>query len=200
MNIKIDDFIIFDEFIKILPTFQTLKDATIQKKYYCTKLNSKDLEYELINSLIDAETYNNYIDDIEFCNILKTNLSTCEIIELRKKTNDLAQLTILNILNDSNIEKNEFGIKCIKHCPHCNCKYEGNTNIKYVICGFNELKNKGYDWEGCRRDWCFQCNKKLCKKWDKDMLYNINLRFHNKICCQHFCKKNNISYDDFCKC
>ena len=45
-----------------------------------------------------------------------------------------------------------------------------HNNIEYVICGYIN-SNKGYDWNGCGKDWCAKCNKMLCKSWDLNQLW-----------------------------
>lgn len=85
-----------------------------------------------------------------------------------------------------------------KNCPHCGHKCSASKDTKYIICGYN---NKGYDWEGCGGDWCFTCNKLLCKKWDKDDLYMLINRTHGSKCCKKHAKLNDKIYpDNYCMC
>lgn len=85
-----------------------------------------------------------------------------------------------------------------KLCPHCNrqnTSYEGNS---YIICGYS---NGEYDMLGCGFDWCFKCEKKLCKNWQDDQLFLITNRMHDKNCCSLFAKKIGVNYEtNFCLC
>ena len=59
--------------------------------------------------------------------------------------------------------KNKISLYRAK-CPHCMHVNIINERTTYSICGYNDIMI-GYDWEGCGRDWCVTCGKKLCKKW-----------------------------------
>ena len=73
-----------------------------------------------------------------------------------------------------------------------------DSSATYVICGYG---TKGFDWQGCGFDWCFQCGKKLCKCWNVNHLYNLKNRFHNSKCCRsHALKTGGLYPDDYCQC
>lgn len=86
-----------------------------------------------------------------------------------------------------------------KYCPHCNHELKTSEKDKeYAVCGY--LDN-GYDFHGCGRDWCFKCEKKLCKQWGQDNLYIVYNRYHNSKCCCIYAKKNGDKYEtDYCQC
>lgn len=85
-----------------------------------------------------------------------------------------------------------------KICPHCGLDKKDFSNIDYVICGHN---NKGFDWRGCGFDWCFKCEKKLCKCWNVNHLYNIKNRYHNSKCCKgHAIKTGALYPEEYCQC
>lgn len=87
-----------------------------------------------------------------------------------------------------------------KKCPHCKHFYFGNADDDYVICGFYNNK-VGNDMHGCEKDWCFRCEKKLCKSWKEHELFVLSNRYHNSECCsQHATEHNNKYPDDYCQC
>lgn len=91
--------------------------------------------------------------------------------------------------------------KIQKECPHCKKIYSGVATTKYVICGYTHQTNKGFDWKGCGKDWCFICGKKFCKNWDINVLYNQTNRNHDGKCCKNMAIKNNENYIiDYCQC
>jgi len=88
--------------------------------------------------------------------------------------------------------------KIEKKCPHCSHINISHKSTGYIICGYGE---NGYDWEGCGKDWCFKCEKILCKSWDNDMLFIEENRIHNEECCRHHSNINNKKYpEDYCHC
>lgn len=117
--------------------------------------------------------------------------------------------------DDKDIEKNEFdnvnnnynkydkynmceNIKISKKCPHCNHTNYANIDKNYIICGYN---SDGFDWIGCQRDWCFMCEKLLCKRWEEDHLFLPLNNIHDNKCCKKRAIKMNKKYpDDFCSC
>lgn len=129
-------------------------------------------------------------------------------------TNDPAQLNTLNRIKKHKFyfltvplfDKNQdtstqysSNVSLIsKNCPHCEKKIYDYDNKHYIICGYTE---KGYDWIGCGKDWCFKCGKKLCKSWDKNSLFDTINRFHNGKCCKVYAQRHNSNYyNDFCQC
>jgi hypothetical protein len=84
-----------------------------------------------------------------------------------------------------------------KKCPHCGHINENARESNYIVCGYGF---DGFDWKGCGKDWCFRCEKKLCKKWDTDALYVMSNRKHNYYCCKSYCDKNNDDLNEYYKC
>lgn len=87
-----------------------------------------------------------------------------------------------------------------KKCPHCNINTTLPDNTYYVVCGYTD-SNRGYDWNGCCNDWCFNCGKMLCKNWERDSLHLESNRMHDDECCREHAKRHNKNYKkDYCHC
>ena len=87
-----------------------------------------------------------------------------------------------------------------KNCPHCSNNCKGSIDTTYIICDYDDPL-VGFKWNGCGKDWCFFCGKKLCKQWNEDKLYNDENRIHNKECCKKMAKKNGENYEEqYCQC
>lgn len=168
---------------------------------------------------IDPHIFYVYIDLIKSYSIYKDIEKL--INEIKNKTNDEAQLNTLNriikyknemnskfdpidlLLSDESDLSDEFNLygnlrKIYKPCPHCNKLFIGTKKTNYLICGFTD---KGFDWKGCGKDWCFVCGKKLCKSWNINQLFNIDNRCHNDKCCKSYAHKLTESYKkNYCQC
>ena len=78
------------------------------------------------------------------------------------------------------------------NCPHCNNKNYGSIGSPYMICGYTP---RGFDWKGCGKDWCFRCEKLLCKKWEINSLHFELNRIHTDECCsKHANEMGNVYY------
>ncbi len=100
------------------------------------------------------------------------------------------------------MRKDKSNSLVVKYCPHSNCgkPYRGTNETKYVICGY-ENDHRGYDWVGCRQDWCFACGKMLCKLWEKHQLDVDCNRIHDSECCKkHAVDNKRIYLTDYCQC
>ena len=87
-----------------------------------------------------------------------------------------------------------------KNCPHCYHVMNMLENTTYVICGYTS-PNQGYDWNGCGKDWCFQCSKMLCKSWEMNALHLQMNRNHDDECCSKHAQNNSHKYpEDYCHC
>jgi hypothetical protein len=87
-----------------------------------------------------------------------------------------------------------------KSCPHCGENMRMHDSTTYVICGYPDT-HKGYNWKGCCNDWCFSCEKFLCKSWEKDNLNIESNRLHDDNCCKNHAKRNEHNYpQDYCHC
>lgn len=185
----VDAYYFGDIYIKYNPEMNALVKSMIHGKKY-------DVVLSFNNMMTCINSINKYIykDEIE------------EITDnYMKKTNDVIQLkTIKRFISRKQIRKNinTHNYTHIKKCPHCNYKEMCTNNYKmsYVICGYMN-ENTGYDWNGCGKDWCYTCCKKLCKTWSDDKLYEIGNRTHNNICCYQKAKNNNEDYlNVYCQC
>jgi hypothetical protein len=109
--------------------------------------------------------------------------------------NYLFNINLNYFKKNKKLKQNEI----VKECPHCSKPYIGNESITHVVCGYNN-SHQGFDWEGCTKDWCFTCGKKLCKSWIEDKLYLEINRIHNFECCKKQAVSNCESYDNYCQC
>ena len=161
-----------------------LNSLAYPDKYNSIMPTDKYLIYlNMISSLYYKEDALLILADIETMTLDKSQVHTLRKIIQRKPDKPL---------NLSSM------VSCTKPCPHCGKSNSGSNCQKYIICGYTL---RGFNWEGCGKDWCFKCGKKLCKSWDKNELYNLNNRQHNGKCCKHHAQKNNNKYpDDYCMC
>ena len=169
-----------------------------------------------ILNIINGKKYNNSISMKEFNSIIndiKILIFKEEINELvdslveRRNISDIHKKTLLKFCDlkvhrpysKLSIEENKI-ILIKKKCPHCGHYNICPENTTYTICGYADKKN-GYDLKGCGKDWCFKCEKKLCKLWEKDSLFLQMNRQHNNECCKLHAEKNNEDYEnDYCQC
>jgi hypothetical protein len=201
----VDAFYFVDKIIKVCPESTDLLIGMIHNKKYDKSYDIRTMAH-ILNQL-DLQLYREDIDDFIDKNI-KNHVDLIQLnslIRLSKfKSNKVHDIKDLN--NDKQINVSFNNIKdenehnfVIKKCPHCNIQVRLNINIEYVICGYID-DNKGYDWNGCNRDWCAKCNKMLCKSWEHDQLFITMNRLHNKDCCKKYAEENNIDYNLFCCC
>ena len=190
---------------KILKS-KTYDDALI--KYELIKLGAVDDDHiELLKTYIDKKRYIKKIDHEQFMLYLEILDGICfkndamfVINDIKGLTDDPVQLrTVDRILRHKQkkliTDNNKF---VTKTCPHCSKKSTCLEDTVYVVCGYGV---RGFDWKGCGRDWCFQCEKKLCKSWNIDMLYNPYNRLHNHKCCKIYAHKSSDDYkNNFCFC
>ena len=199
-------------------TLTEYKDKIIHAASYDEALSILDIalthtsdntEKKLLESLVNKNTYSTKMElgkliiYLETINMIQYYNDAEKIIEdIENNINDPVQIKTLKRLiaskpvreiSDFNDDKSFY-----KTCPYCNQKSYGSVNHPYMICGYN---NKGFDYKGCGRDWCFKCGKKLCKNWNRDSLFMIENRSHDSNCCRMFALKNNMIYpDEFCIC
>ena len=202
----------YQEFKHILSGCDTIKDAEIMGKMYIQQNpDSKEIIDSLILGTIFHDKYDmnikrNFLNDIINS---ESKDEAYEIIDrIQNDNKDLIfKMSMIRLANsknyfsntpNENIEDNMI----TKKCPHRNCNKvtKLNKNTTYVICGYCDSK-KGYDWNGCGNDWCFQCGKLLCKNWQKDKLFVEHHRIHNEECCKNHAEKYNYQYPyDYCRC
>ena len=203
-----------DKYKSIFLSLENIKD--INKMSDLLNLNNEDKI--IINNYFNTKnlprkiSYDEFINLLDDLNKLKFKEDIIENLhKLGNKTNDISQInTIIRIANMkpnkyNNIVPNNVKYKNkwfgIKHkCPHCGIYNKIDYDTDYAICGYTDVKN-GYNWEGCGRDWCTKCGKKLCKKWNENELFIPENRFHNSECCLLYCNKLDNNYVlDFCQC
>ncbi len=178
----------------------TNEEKTILFNYFNTLNLPKSIPYDEFINLINELLKLKYREDVlEY------------LYKISYKTTDKIQInTIIKIANSKESKPNYLSLNDIKlknknkilkkKCPHCSHENIINEYDDYIICGYNNLHD-GYDWEGCGKDWCFKCGKKLCKKWNEDDLFIEKNRFHNNECCLIHSKKNELNYyNDYCHC
>ena len=204
----IDSFYFAEKIININGVNKDLLIGMIHNKKYDKILDMrtvahtlnelKSVEYrEEVDEFIDKNIKNN-IDTIQLNTFLKIgSKKSVKSYNQQKDKNVKIQLSLFNKNNkpDEIINSNLI----TKHCPHCNIVCKIPNDSEYVICGYLN-NNKGYDWDGCGKDWCPKCDKLLCKSWDKDKLFVSFNRIHNSTCCKEYAEKNLLDYNNFCKC
>jgi hypothetical protein len=159
---------------------------------------------KIYNGNIDIKTKQNMLNDIFLCD--NKDEANIMISILREKTNDdICKRAMDRIANCKLYHKREYKhsepvVNIRKKCPHCDhvtCMEKEST---YVICGYTN-PTQGYDWNGCGKDWCFQCKKILCKSWEgHKLLLKLN-RTHTDVCCSKHARDNGHTYpNDYCQC
>jgi len=191
----------------IITGIKTKNDA-----YNCINKYKDSAYYNLIASYIEGQTYEKTCDNetmikhIEILSEMKYKEPSYEYISnVLKHTIDIAQIKTLTRIADmkdnkpiGNDNKKNKDIQIAKKCPHCGHECITSKNTNYVICGYGI---NGYDWNGCGKDWCFQCGKKLCKTWEHDQLFVISNRKHNIKCCKKYANDNDLKYNEnYCRC
>ncbi|VBB17866.1 hypothetical protein YASMINEVIRUS_329 [Yasminevirus sp. GU-2018] len=122
-----------------------------------------------------------------------------------KTTDDVYKKTLERLASRKNYRKREVKVRepvkyISKKCPHCSHVLNMPENTQYVICGYHNT-SQGYDWNGCGRDWCFQCGKMLCKRWETNSLCLQMNRHHDEECCSKHARETGRKYpDDYCQC
>jgi hypothetical protein len=207
----LDAFYFAEKIISINPNYKDLLIGMIYNKKYDKVMDMRTIAHMLseLNSLLYREEVDEYINQN-----MKNNSDNIQMNSFlrfgRNKTVKTHNITKDKLYKFS-FQPNVFNRKqkifddvnntnsLTKHCPHCNIITKVPNDSEYAICGYLN-NNKGYDWDGCGKDWCPKCDKLLCKSWDKNKLFVSINRFHDGTCCKEYADKNNISYDKFCKC
>lgn len=208
----------YNEFTDILSGCRTILDAY----HFAEKYGKSNPEMKvLISSMINGKRYEQVLDfktmksAMELIDSVDYKDDAEEIIErYEKMSTDIVQIRALKRIAKNkllrplgkpksgmtNIEINEEDQMIIKKCPHCTHDCKSNLNTDYIICGYTD-PHKGYDWNGCGKDWCFKCGKMLCKTWEPNKLYIELNRCHDNECCKSHAKQNNKQYpEDYCQC
>lgn len=197
----------------IISGCRTLDDAVAMCHIFILSKQEKDLMTSIINSKrYDNQTLDlkNMIIQIKEINNCKYREDAYDLINIAmKKTCDAVQIRTLQRLANLKQSKPQFiSLKEIrdrnasqiitKQCPHCGHNCSGTRETEYLMCGYTE---NGYDLIGCGRDWCFNCEKILCKSWENDQLFiPINRTHDNKCCKKHSVQYKNDYPRDYCQC
>ncbi len=174
--------------------------------------NKIKLFYNNINSISNNKiflSYNDFQQFLIYCSQLKYKEDIYEYIyKINNKLSQTQLNTLTRIIKNkpsNNYTRDITKIKNKKHyllkkCPHCNHENKIFENNNYSICGYNDI-SLGYDWEGCGKDWCTLCSKKLCKNWFDNQLFIEENRIHNSKCCLEHSIKNKLNYQyEYCQC
>jgi len=201
----VDALYFVDKIIKVCPESRDFLLGMVYNKKYdkssdirtiASILNQLDLQLyrEDIDEFID-KNIKSQIDLIQLNSLIRlSKFKQIKIHDKQDKQNTQINLTFNNLKNE-NVDLDLI----TKKCPHCNIQCKIKNDIEYVICGYLD-NNKGYDWDGCGKDWCAKCNKMLCKSWNKNQLFISINRIHDKNCCKQYAEDNNIELDLFCNC
>jgi hypothetical protein len=201
---------IYSQIKAICDGCDTIIDATIFCNEYCK-------QYPHLKQMITSYSYSRkYPDTIDF----KTKQSSLNDVLRAKSRDDAISLisnftivtsddvfrkTLERIAATKDFKKKEQPIitdilYISKKCPHCGHVICAPEMTNYIICGYHD-QTKGYDWKGCGRDWCFQCEKMLCKKWEIDQLMIEENKTHDNKCCKkHAILNDKIYPDNYCHC
>lgn len=200
----VDAIYFVDKIIKLCPQSRDLLIGMIHNKKYDKSYDIRSMAHVLnqlelqiyredIDEFID-KNIKSHVDLIQLTSLIR--LSKFKPIKIHDVQDKRINVTFNNTDND-NIDYDQDFIS--KKCPHCGIQVRLNNIIEYVICGYID-NNKGYDWNGCGKDWCAKCNKMLCKSWEHDQLFITFNRSHDKKCCEKHAHENNINYELFCSC
>ena len=178
-----------------------LLESLLNEKEFCKSMEFE--KFSLYFDIIDIIYYRN--DALHIFDDIQKNITDVAQLNVLKRMINLKHLKKINNIMESigknNYEvnnNNSYSCSSSKKCPHCSKLLFKNDKNSYVICGYT---SKGFDWKGCGRDWCFDCGKKLCKKWSLDMLFNRLNRYHDSKCCKYYAMKTDDSYQgNFCMC
>jgi hypothetical protein len=196
----------YKEFYNILSGCRTIVDAYYFAEIYLKKNpEMKQIIYSMINGkkydhVIDFRSLKSTLENINTCQYKNQACNTANVYY--QKTIDNVQKACLSRIINYVKESSKIHVQNIeiKSCPHCNIATELISDIQYVICGYNNTQT-GFDWKGCGYDWCFKCEKILCKKWDIDELFINTNRLHDNECCKNHAIKNNKQYpNEYCQC
>jgi len=196
----------YHEFRYILSGCRTIYDAIYFAELYSNQYSETK---ELVTNIVHGKRYEKILSFknikmlIEKINELKYREDAEEIIKYNTSDNsDQIQLTTLMRLarnkpsRPAPVKTNQIE----KRCPHCSRVNLYDPEKTYIICGYVDDRI-GYDWNGCGKDWCFKCNKMLCKVWDKNSLFILSNRYHNSECCKRHAKETNRNYlEEYCQC
>jgi len=185
---------------KLIDMMKLEKDEeNIIINYNITLNASESLSYDNFITLINNIKKLQYKEDVyehmyKLSYTIKDRTQLNTIMRIANMKESIPYHKLADIKN-----KNKLSLYRAK-CPHCMHINIINERTTYSICGYNDIM-VGYDWEGCGRDWCVTCGKKLCKKWSEHNLFLEENRYHDGDCCMLYSKKTNTSYYlEYCMC
>lgn len=197
----------------ILDGCDTILDAIPFCNNYSNKYpHMKEFIYSYVNGkryndTVDIKTKQSIIYDIYMADT-KNNALNISSVALKRTTDTVYKNTLDRLSNTKEYKilqkpKKQKNIDHIqKKCPHKKCGHIASMpkDTQYIICGYTDPIH-GYDWNGCGRDWCFECEKILCKSWEINKLHNTLNRNHNSECCKKHALLNSYKYpDNYCQC
>jgi hypothetical protein len=173
-------------------------------------IENDEFQDELIRSLLYNHNFEESMSYEEFViqlNILldMNEITDSKLREIYKKTKNIFQVNLLKKIKDTKPDdfynKNfnqKSTIKITKKCPHCSRNVRNYIDARYTVCGFYPPVK---DSDGCGCEFCFRCNKILCKNWATNKLYEPKNRIHNNRCCKEHSYKTKWNYPkDYCQC
>jgi len=176
------------------------EEKNIIINYFNTLYLPKILSIEDFESVLKSLSKLKFQEDV-LENIHKISLLTNDKTQL----NCLYRLALskenkLKYFNPTDVKSKTKNFGLLKKCPHCGHENNIHPFSSYAICGYNNI-HEGYDWYGCGRDFCSDCGKKLCKKWNENYLFVEENRLHNNECCLTHAKQHDYEYTtDYCQC
>ncbi len=199
----------------ILEGCDTVLDAIPFSNYYIEK--HPDMKHFIL-SLVNGKTYIDSIDikskqnllhDVQASESREDASDLISKLSSRLGSDDVYKRTMERLANRKQ-HKNELKttnktvfkkkVHVTKKCPHCNHQMNMPESTEYVICGYGN-PNQGYDWNGCGKDWCFQCEKLLCKSWEVNRLHFEMNRVHTDECCSKHAHDTGKKYpENYCHC
>ena len=200
---------IYNQLKAILDGCDTIQDAIPFCNNYAERYpHMKSMIFSYTNGrsyldTVDIMTKQNMLGDI---NLYETRDDALALLSklVDRTSDDVYKKTLERIAHKKHFKKIENkSVDTITHiskkCPHCSHVLNMPENTSYVICGYKQ--NQAYDWNGCCKDWCFHCNKMLCKRWEVDSLHLLMNRTHDDECCLKHSKNNGYRYpEDYCQC
>ena len=177
----------------------SIEEKNIITNYYNTLYLPKVISIDEFEKILISLNKLKYQEDI-LENIYKLSLLTND----KSQINSLYRLALLKenklkYFNPTDVKTKTKNFGLNKKCPHCSHENIISPFTSYAICGYNNIQ-EGYDWQGCGRDWCADCGKKLCKKWNENYLFLEENRNHNSECCETHAKITGSEYIDYCQC
>lgn len=190
-----DAYEISELFINEYPAHKKLIKSIIHGKVYENTMSIKNIHGTITD--ISLLTYKEDVIDL-----IDNICDGRSISEPQKRSFlRLGKMKIIKPFSCHNDEKKQDKIELEKKkCPHCGHICIAQEGTEYIVCGYSDPQ-KGFDFQGCGRDWCFKCGKILCKIWEQDSLFLEMNRHHNGECCVNHAKKNGKNYTlDYCQC